>query len=58
MLTLIQIKHDYKHFSKYLKPHKIKIYKIKNVENVCKISQTGMEHMNTYTLQRQHNLKS
>lgn len=28
----------------------MKIYKIKNAENVYKISQTAMEHMNTYTL--------
>jgi hypothetical protein len=29
---------------------KTKIYKIKNVENVYKISWTAMEHMNSYTL--------
>jgi hypothetical protein len=37
---------------------KMKIYKIKNGENVYKIPQTAMEHMNTYTLKKKHNLKS
>lgn len=28
----------------------MKIYKIKNIENLYKISQTAMEHMDIYTL--------